>query len=152
MICNLYSTIYEGFFQLDVLFSNQGGHSHLESPEAAPLKEENTGDINNVDSTENCSSESTKQTTPLSTLIVMLLVGDVIHSFNDGMAIGGAFSKSESDGLSTSLAVLFHEVPHVVGMDDVQSYILCSNQKTRVLLLLGEGGGLGARGGVHSKA
>jgi len=52
----------------------------------------------------------------VSTLVMMILVGDVIHSVNDGMAIGGAFSKSASDGLSTSLAVLFHEVPHVVGM------------------------------------
>ena len=52
----------------------------------------------------------------VSTIVVMILLGDVIHSLNDGMAIGGAFSKSPSDGLSTSLAVLFHEVPHVVGM------------------------------------
>ncbi|XP_022788954.1 zinc transporter ZIP12-like [Stylophora pistillata] len=49
------------------------------------------------------------------TLIGMMLLGEVLHTSCDGLAIGAAFSKSAGDGLSTTLAVLFHEVPHAVG-------------------------------------
>ena len=33
----------------------------------------------------------------------------------DGIAIGAAFSKSPINGLSTSVAVAFHEIPHEIG-------------------------------------
>lgn len=42
-------------------------------------------------------------------------MGEVLHTSCDGIAIGAAFSKSSGDGLSTTLAVLFHEIPHAVG-------------------------------------
>lgn len=45
----------------------------------------------------------------------MLLLSGALHTIGDGLAIGAAFSKSAGDGLSTSLAVLFHEIPHAVG-------------------------------------
>jgi len=43
-------------------------------------------------------------------------LGDGIHNFADGIAIGAAFTTSLGVGTSTSLAVLFHEVPHEFGM------------------------------------
>ncbi|XP_022788934.1 zinc transporter ZIP12-like [Stylophora pistillata] len=49
------------------------------------------------------------------TLIGMMLLGKVLHTSCDGLAIGAAFSKSAGDGLSTTLAVLFHEIPHAIG-------------------------------------
>lgn len=52
-------------------------------------------------------------------LIGMMLLGEVLHTTSDGLAIGAAFSKSAADGLSTSLAVLFHEIPHAVGKEIV---------------------------------
>lgn len=48
-------------------------------------------------------------------LIGMMLLGNALHTVGDGLAVGAAFSKSAGDGLSTSLAVLFHEIPHAVG-------------------------------------
>eukprot|EP00079_Xenopus_tropicalis_P013975 XP_002943968.2 PREDICTED: zinc transporter ZIP4 [Xenopus tropicalis] len=45
----------------------------------------------------------------------MITIGDAIHNFADGLAIGAAFSTSWKTGLATSLAVLCHELPHELG-------------------------------------
>jgi hypothetical protein len=42
-------------------------------------------------------------------------IGDVIHSFTDGIAVGGAYAKSFYGGLGTTIAIVCHEVPHCVG-------------------------------------
>lgn len=51
----------------------------------------------------------------LSAVVWMVIMGDGLHNFTDGMAIGAAFSSSITGGLSTALAVFFHEVPHELG-------------------------------------
>jgi len=45
----------------------------------------------------------------------MIILGDGVHNFADGIAIGASFTSSIGIGFSTSLAVLFHEVPHEFG-------------------------------------
>ena len=51
------------------------------------------------------------------------LVGDAIHNFMGGIAIGGAFSEKFPSGLQggimTSIAILIHEVPHELADFDV---------------------------------
>jgi zinc transporter ZupT len=56
----------------------------------------------------------------ISTVAWMIIVGDTIHNISDCLAIGAAFSEGGSSGLSggisTSIAVFCHELPHELGM------------------------------------
>ena len=58
--------------------------------------------------------------------IALSLLGDFIHNVTDGMAIGAGFNKSLKMGISLSLSIFFHEIPHEVG--DF-SYLLKQNMK-----------------------
>ncbi|XP_075912619.1 uncharacterized protein LOC116938715 isoform X2 [Petromyzon marinus] len=51
----------------------------------------------------------------VSSIAWMVILGDGVHNFSDGLAIGAAFSDSTSVGLSTSIAVFCHELPHELG-------------------------------------
>lgn len=45
----------------------------------------------------------------------MVILGDGIHNFCDGLAIGSAFAASITGGISTTIAVFCHELPHEIG-------------------------------------
>ena len=43
------------------------------------------------------------------------MVGDFIHNFTDGLSIGVSYVADYKQGLVTTMAMLFHEIPHEVG-------------------------------------
>ncbi|XP_073443953.1 zinc transporter ZIP6 isoform X2 [Dendrobates tinctorius] len=51
----------------------------------------------------------------IATLAWMVIMGDGLHNFSHGVAIGAAFTEGLSSGLSTSVAVFCHELPHELG-------------------------------------
>lgn len=51
----------------------------------------------------------------LSSVAWMVIMGDGLHNFTDGMAIGAAFAANIAGGFSTAVAVFCHELPHELG-------------------------------------
>ena len=52
----------------------------------------------------------------MSSVAWMVVMGDGLHNFTDGMAIGAAFSANIAGGFSTAIAVFCHELPHELGI------------------------------------
>ncbi|HVT03218.1 MAG TPA: ZIP family metal transporter [Thermoanaerobaculia bacterium] len=75
---------------------------------------------------ENESHEKTEATVPL------VIIGDVIHNFIDGVVIAGTFLVSIRLGIVTSLAVAAHEIPHEIG--DFSILLHRGLSRSRVLL------------------
>lgn len=55
----------------------------------------------------------------ISAVAWMIIIGDSLHNISDGLAIGAVFSEGGqsgiSGGISTSIAVFCHELPHELG-------------------------------------
>ena len=43
------------------------------------------------------------------------LLADAIHNFTDGLTIAAAWAQSTSAGISTTIAIFVHEIPHELG-------------------------------------
>lgn len=61
------------------------------------------------------SIEAGQRGSKIATVAWMIIFGDGIHNFIDGLSIGAAFSESILTGISVSLAVLCEEFPHELG-------------------------------------
>lgn len=64
---------------------------------------------------------------------LLLMVGDGVHNFMDGVIIAGAFLLSFPLGVITGLAVLAHEIPQELG--DVAVLLDSGYSRSRALLL-----------------
>ncbi|KAH3701036.1 hypothetical protein DPMN_076019 [Dreissena polymorpha] len=60
-------------------------------------------------------AESDKSKKGIKSVAMMVVLGDAIHNFADGLAMGASFSKSLTLGLSTTVAIFCHELPHELG-------------------------------------
>ena len=63
------------------------------------------------------------------------LVGDAVHNFMDGLIISGAYMRSMTLGLSTTLAVILHEIPQELGDFGVLLYAGFKPKKALLLNL-----------------
>jgi zinc and cadmium transporter len=50
------------------------------------------------------------------------IVGDIVHNFSDGLIIGAVFLVDIKLGIATTLAIVFHEIPHELGNFTVLIY------------------------------
>ncbi|NXF37839.1 S39AA protein, partial [Nyctibius bracteatus] len=62
-----------------------------------------------------CHSGKDLKDTGIANIAWMVIMGDGIHNLSDGLAIGAAFSAGLTGGISTSIAVFCHELPHELG-------------------------------------
>jgi len=69
-------------------------------------------------------------------LATINLVGDGIHNLIDGLLIGGAFSVNPQLGVTTTLAVIFHEIPQEIGDLGVLLHAGLTLRKALILNLL----------------
>jgi len=66
------------------------------------------------------------------TFAYMNLFGDSVHNFIDGLIVGGSYLVSIPIGVSTTIAVIFHEIPQELG--DFSVLVYGGIQKRRALM------------------
>uniref|UniRef100_A0A8C5LAU8 Zinc transporter ZIP4 n=1 Tax=Jaculus jaculus TaxID=51337 RepID=A0A8C5LAU8_JACJA len=120
---------------------SHGGHSHGVSLQLAPSElrqpkqphEGSRADLVAEESPELLNPASRRLDTELRLLPYLITLGDAVHNFADGLAVGAAFSSSWKTGLATSLAVFCHELPHELG--DFAALLHAGLSVRRALLL-----------------
>ncbi len=65
--------------------------------------------------------------------IPLIVIGDTVHNFIDGLAIGAAFLISPGTGIVTTLAVAAHEIPQEIG--DFGVLLKLGMERKKVLLV-----------------
>ncbi len=67
---------------------------------------------------------------------VLSLIGESLHNFIDGIVIAAAYLASPGVGIATTLAVVFHEIPHEIGNYAILLHSGYTRQKALLFNLL----------------
>uniref|UniRef100_M0RAL0 Zinc transporter ZIP4 n=1 Tax=Rattus norvegicus TaxID=10116 RepID=M0RAL0_RAT len=102
---------------------SHGGHSHGISLQLSPSNlrqskqphESSRSDLVTEETPELLNPDTRRLRAELRMLPYLITLGDAVHNFADGLAVGAAFSSTWKTGLATSLAVFCHELPHELG-------------------------------------
>ncbi|AET39418.1 Zn(2+) transporter YKE4 Ecym_4358 [Eremothecium cymbalariae DBVPG len=70
---------------------------------------------NQVDSKESTKKSKNVVPSSLRTPVYLNLISSFAHNFTDGLALATAFYTSRTVGITTTIAVLMHEIPHELG-------------------------------------
>jgi zinc and cadmium transporter len=78
----------------------------------------------------------------------LIIIGDTLHNFLDGLAVAASFLAGSSVGLVTTLAIIIHEIPQEIGDFGVLMHAGYSRKKALLFNFLSAGAGvLGGVGG-----
>ncbi|XP_053355398.1 zinc transporter ZIP12-like [Clarias gariepinus] len=132
-IMGIIAGIY-GFFLIErifsfVMLSHGHSHSHGVSMEASCNGEGQRGkslstiqlrtleetECTEIQPVEPSIDPDHQQKHGISLLAAMVIVGDSLHNFADGLVVGAAFCNSVETGMATTVAILCHEIPHEMG-------------------------------------
>ena len=95
---------------------DNGRHSHhLSSAEPGGITHVPETFLLSVDEKKPNGVGVTQEKKQIATVAWMIIIGDGLHNFIDGLAIGVSCSTSVLSGLSTSLAICCEELPHELG-------------------------------------
>ncbi|KAM9712657.1 zinc transporter ZIP12-like isoform 2-T2 [Menidia menidia] len=134
-ILGLIAGIY-GFFLIEKIFSfvvpsHSHGHSgelpselncNSQSQRGKSISTIQLGPVEDLECTEMSPEHANASSPPrqrrgVPLLAVMVIVGDSLHNFADGLVVGAAFSSSAETGMATTVAILCHEIPHEMAPD-----------------------------------
>ena len=106
---NINSIIYNLFYQNELLICWGILSLFIIEKIISYLEEINKGNVKEIKQHDHHSHEHNHSN------IAISLIGDFIHNLTDGMAIGAGFNKNIRLGVSLSLSIFFHEIPHEIG-------------------------------------
>lgn len=78
-------------------------------------KDDDAGEVEKVTNHGHSHAKVDTKSGSMSSIVWMVILGDGLHNFTDGMTIGAAFSNNIAGGFSTTVAVFCHELPHEMG-------------------------------------
>merc|ERR1712227_410483 len=127
----------------------KGGHGHSHGPaptktEEKPKKKDNDTkekkkpkkEKKNDEKEAESSGDVAEEDEEIKVAGYLNLAADCFHNFTDGLAVGASFLAGDSVGWTTTLTILFHEIPHEVGDYAILIQAGVSRKKAMFLQLL----------------
>lgn len=104
----------------DILTSIKRNHPHQSQSnfriyENDAYNNDESVTVGNSSSIGNMSEKRRKDAEPIKPVAWMIVFGDGVHNFMDGLSIGAAFTGSILAGVSVSIAIFCEELPHELG-------------------------------------